>query len=160
MPTANLARGTTFKIYLPRYNTKAALLPDKGPDTPSQKGCETVLLVEGRAVDPENDHQDAQAARVHCCGGFHTGRGYPLAKEYAGDIHLVMTDVVMPEMNGRDLAKNILSLYPSVKCLFMSGYTANVIAHHGVLDEGVNFIQKPFSIKELTLKLREVLDRN
>ena len=53
-----------------------------------------------------------------------------------------MTDVVMPEMNGRDLAKNILSLYPDLKRLFMSGYTANVIAHHGILDEGVNFIQK------------------
>ena len=64
----------------------------------------------------------------------------------------------MPEMNGRDLAKNILSLYPGLKCLFMSGYTANVIAHHGVLDEGVNFIQKPLSKQELTVKVRDVLE--
>jgi YesN/AraC family two-component response regulator len=70
-----------------------------------------------------------------------------------------MTDVVMPEMNGRDLAKNLLSLYPSLKRLFMSGYTANVIAHHGVLDEGVHFIQKPFSINDLAGKVREVLDK-
>ncbi len=69
-----------------------------------------------------------------------------------------MTDVVMPEMNGRDLAKNLLSLYPHLKRLFMSGYTANVIAHHGVLDEGVHFIQKPFSIKGLAAKVREALD--
>ena len=70
-----------------------------------------------------------------------------------------MTDVVMPEMNGRDLAKNLLSFYPHLKRLFMSGYTADVIAHHGVLDEGVNFIQKPFSMKGLAAKVREAMDR-
>jgi FixJ family two-component response regulator len=66
--------------------------------------------------------------------------------------------VVMPEMNGRDLAKNLLSLYPDLKRLFMSGYTANVIAHHGVLDEGVQFIHKPFSKQDLAIKVRKVLD--
>jgi YesN/AraC family two-component response regulator len=64
----------------------------------------------------------------------------------------------MPEMNGRDLANQIEDLYPNIKALFMSGYTANVIAHHGVLDKGVHFIQKPFSKKDLAQKLREVLD--
>lgn len=70
-----------------------------------------------------------------------------------------LTDVVMPEMNGRDLAKNLLALNPQLKCLFTSGYTANVIVHHGVLDEGVFFIQKPFSRKDLAAKVREVLDQ-
>ena len=93
-------------------------------------------------------------------GSSTPGEAIRLAMKHAGDIHLLLTDVVMPEMNGRDLAKNILSLNPSLKCLFMSGYTANVIAHHGILDEGVNFIQKPFSIEDLTVKLREVLDCN
>jgi FixJ family two-component response regulator len=64
----------------------------------------------------------------------------------------------MPEMNGRDLAKNLLALYPDLKRLFMSGYTADLIAHHGVLDQGVHFIQKPFSIKNLAAKVREALD--
>ena len=64
----------------------------------------------------------------------------------------------MPEMNGRTLAKNLLSLYPHVKRLFMSGYTANVIAHHGVLEEGVHFIQKPFSAESLAIKVRDALD--
>jgi DNA-binding NtrC family response regulator len=86
------------------------------------------------------------------------GAAIALAREHAGDIHLLMTDVVMPEMNGRDLAKNLLSLYPNLKRLFMSGYTANVIAHHGVLDEGVQFIQKPFAKQDLAVKVREVLD--
>ncbi|MBF0229786.1 MAG: response regulator, partial [Desulfamplus sp.] len=74
-----------------------------------------------------------------------------------GRIDLLMTDVVMPEMNGRDLAKNILSIYPDIKRLFMSGYTADAIAHQGVLDAGVNFIQKPFSKQELSLKIRDAL---
>ena len=73
-------------------------------------------------------------------------------------IDLLMTDVVMPEMNGRDLAGNLLSHYPDLKRLFMSGYTADVIAHHGVLDQGIHFIEKPFSMKELSGKVREVLD--
>jgi len=68
-----------------------------------------------------------------------------------------MTDVVMPEMNGRDLARNLLFLYPDIKRLFMSGYTANVIAHHGLLDEGVHFIQKPFTMQDLATKIRNVL---
>jgi len=83
-----------------------------------------------------------------------------LAEEYPGKIHLLMTDVVMPEMNGRDLAKNLSLILPKLKRLFMSGYTANVIAHHGVLDKGVNFIQKPFTLKDLATKIREVLDKD
>ena len=86
------------------------------------------------------------------------GEAIRIAQEHASEIHLLITDVVMPEMNGRDLAKNLLSLYPHLKRLFMSGYTANVIAHHGVLDEGVNFIQKPFSKETLGAKVRESLD--
>lgn len=71
----------------------------------------------------------------------------------------VVTDVVMPEMNGRDLAKNVLVLYPGLKRLFMPGYTGNVIAHYGVLEVGVSFIQKPSSITDLAAKVREALNR-
>jgi len=81
-----------------------------------------------------------------------------VAKEHAGGIHLLIADVVMPEMNGRNLAENLISLYPGLRRLFMSGYTADVIAHHGVLDEGIHFIQKPFSMQALAAKVREVLD--
>jgi FixJ family two-component response regulator len=70
-----------------------------------------------------------------------------------------MTDVVMPEMNGRDLAGKLTALYPDIRLMFMSGYTANVIAHHGVLDAGVAFIQKPFSMTDLMVKVREVLGK-
>jgi CheY-like chemotaxis protein len=80
------------------------------------------------------------------------GEAIDLAKTHADKIHLLMTDVVMPEMNGRDLAGKIISLYPEIRLLFMSGYTSNVIAHHGVLDDGVAFIQKPFSMADMTEK--------
>jgi two-component system cell cycle sensor histidine kinase/response regulator CckA len=79
------------------------------------------------------------------------------AEEHAGGIHLLITDVVMPEMNGRELSKLLAEIQPGLKCLFTSGYTANAIAHHGVIDEGVNFIQKPFSLHNLAVKIREVL---
>jgi two-component system cell cycle sensor histidine kinase/response regulator CckA len=81
-----------------------------------------------------------------------------LAKEHPTDIHLLVTDVVMPEMNGRDLAKALLSFDPRIKRLFMSGYTADVIAHHGVLAKGVHFIQKPFSRRDLAAKVRQALE--
>lgn len=86
------------------------------------------------------------------------GEAMRIAREHAGDIHLLITDVIMPEMNGRDLAKNVMSFHPGIKRLFMSGYTADVIAHHGVLEDGVHFIQKPFSTRVLTAKVRAVLD--
>ena len=88
------------------------------------------------------------------------GEAIRLAGEHSSGIHLVLTDVVMPEMNGRDLAEQLQSLYPGKKVLFMSGYTADVIVHRGVLDEGVNFIQKPFSMKDLAVKVQEVLRRS
>lgn len=89
--------------------------------------------------------------------GFHHIATIASPKSFTIRIDLLMTDVVMPEMNGLDLARQLTSLYPDIKLLFMSGYTDNMIAHHGVLDEGVAFIQKPFSIKDLADKVRRVL---
>ncbi|SPF47967.1 PAS/PAC sensor hybrid histidine kinase (fragment) [Syntrophobacter sp. SbD1] len=81
-----------------------------------------------------------------------------LFEEHPGDLHLLITDVVMPEMNGRELAEQLRAIRPDLKCLYMSGYTADLIAHRGILDEGVNFIQKPFRSDELAAKVRQVLD--
>ena len=82
-----------------------------------------------------------------------------IAAKYPEKIQLLMTDVIMPEMNGRDLARNILAVYPDIRWLFMSVYTADVIAHHGVLDKGVHFIQKPFTMQELSEKVKAALAR-
>ena len=81
-----------------------------------------------------------------------------LSEEHPGDLHLLITDVVMPEMNGRELAEQLGAIRANLKCLYMSGYTADVIAHRGILDEGVNFIQKPFGSDDLAAKVRQVLD--
>ncbi len=80
------------------------------------------------------------------------------AKNHSGSIELLMSDVVMPEMNGRDLAVKITALFPDIRLLFMSGYSMDVIAHQDVLDDGVAFLQKPFSMEDLMKKVRNVLD--
>jgi PAS domain S-box-containing protein len=151
-------QGTTFKIYLPRHDGKSQL-PTKGPQEAAGRGQETILLAEDEPAILE------MTTRMLECQGYTVlAAGTPdeairLAREYAAEIHLLMTDVVMPEMNGRDLARNLLTSRPHIKRLFMSGYTANVIAHHGMLDAEVCFIQKPFSIRGLAAKVREALDR-
>jgi DNA-binding NtrC family response regulator len=79
------------------------------------------------------------------------------AREYSGSIDLLLTDVIMPEMNGSDLSARLTELHPGVRVLYMSGYTADIISNHGVSDRSVNFIQKPFSVKELIGKVQELL---
>jgi two-component system cell cycle sensor histidine kinase/response regulator CckA len=151
--------GTVFKIYLPRHQTGSDVLLEKGKGQPADRGHETILLVEDDRAILEMTEMMLQRLGYAVLSAETPGEAVRLAKDYGGEIHLLMTDVVMPEMNGRDLAKNILSIHPNLKRLFMSGYTANVIAHHGILDEGVNFIQKPFSRQKLSFKLREALDQ-
>jgi two-component system cell cycle sensor histidine kinase/response regulator CckA len=151
-------QGTTFKIYLPRHATESGRTALMDASQPAARGHETILLVEDEPMilDITAKMLERQGYTVQAAAT--PGEAIRLAREHVGEIHLLMTDVVMPEMNGRDLAKNLLSLYPNLKRLFMSGYTADVIAHHGVLDEGVQFIQKPFSVQTLAVKVRGVLD--
>jgi two-component system, cell cycle sensor histidine kinase and response regulator CckA len=150
-------RGTTFKIYFPRFLTKANMPQEKIEDHPTERGYETILLVEDERALLDMTTLMLKGLGYKVVTARTPGEAIEIARKHSGEIHLLLTDVVMPEMNGRDLAKNILSIYPNIRRLFMSGYTANVIAHHGVLDEGVNFIQKPFSMKALGAQVREVL---
>jgi DNA-binding NtrC family response regulator len=83
---------------------------------------------------------------------------FTVAGAYTDEIKLLITDVVMPNMSGRDLAKELIALYPGLTSLFMSGYPSNIITPHGVLDDGINFIEKPFSIQALAAKVRQALD--
>lgn len=152
-------KGTTFRIYLPRHEFEKEQVRKKDPLPPDARGSETILLVEDEPVILRMTTKMLELLGYTVLGVNSPGEGIRMAREHAGEIHLLVTDVVMPEMNGRDLARNLLTLYPNLKLLFMSGYTANVIAHHGVLDEGVNFIQKPFARKDLASKVREALDK-
>jgi len=151
-------QGTAFKIYLPRNTTETGRTTKNDTAQPAARGHETILLVEDEPMilDITIKMLERQGYTVQAAAT--PGEAIRLAREHAGEIHLLMTDVVMPEMNGKALAKNLLSLYPNLKRLFMSGYTSDVIAHHGVLDEGVQFIQKPFSVQTLAVKVREMLD--
>jgi two-component system, cell cycle sensor histidine kinase and response regulator CckA len=151
-------QGATFTIYLPRHVGKAGQTCTGGHAEALMRGHETILLVEDEHSILKLTKRMLETQGYTVLSASLPGEAMRLAKEHIGEIHLLMTDVIMPEMNGRDLAKNVLSIYPFIKRLFTSGYTADVIAHQGVLDEGVHFIQKPFSMQDLAAKAREVLD--
>jgi PAS domain S-box-containing protein len=158
---SELEKGTTFRIYLPpQHIFNADRVPKENGAKPAERGHETILLVEDELMILNMTTTMLRHQGYKVLPAATPGQALLLAREHAGQIHLLMTDVIMPEMNGRDLARNMFSLYPNLKCLFMSGYTADVIAHHSVLDAGVHFIQKPFILRHLTAKIREVLDKN
>jgi DNA-binding NtrC family response regulator len=143
-------------VYLPRHIGENGRKEKLGNGETHHGHGETVLVVED------------EAAILRLTSRILTDLGYTvltankpleaveLARQHA--IDLLLTDVIMPEMNGKDLAEQLVALHPNLKCLLMSGYTANVIASHGVLDEGIHFIQKPFSAKSLAAKVRETLE--
>lgn len=150
--------GTSFKIYLPRHGESIGeQVAEPAKETPRSAG-ETILLVEDEAAIASACRTilEELGYRVLATGSPH--EALLLAGDHRNEIRLLLTDVVMPEMNGRQLAEQIALTIPGIRCLYMSGYTANVIAHHGVLDEGINFIQKPFSIHTLGEKVRMVLN--
>ncbi len=152
-------QGSIFKIYLPRVEEIARQTSEPEP-AEKLDGTETVLLVEDeesilllgkkalerygyKVIEARNPRQALEAARSR-----------------EGPIDLLLTDVIMTEMNGKELKESVEALRPGIKALYMSGYTTNVIMHRGILDENVNFLQKPFSVKGFVAKVREVLDRN
>jgi len=152
-------QGTTFRIYLPRHVGKTDLMQKADLVEPAARGHETILLVEDDPVILKMTKMMLEKQGYTVLAANTPVEAIRLAGEHLDKIHLLITDVIMPEMNGPDLAKNILPFNPNIKHLFMSGYTANVIAHHGVLDVGVHFIQKPFSKQDITAKVRDALDK-
>lgn len=150
-------RGTTFKLYLPRVE-RGVKQPYKELHESRPRGTETVLLVED---EPQVRNLAALVLR---------DRGYEVleascgdealraARQHAGKIHLLLTDVVMPQMSGKELAEQVTNAISDIKVLFASGYTDDAIVHHGVLDADMNFIQKPFTPNSLATKVRQVLD--
>ena len=149
--------GTTFKIFLPRYAGEMALAQKEDAVEPLLRGNEVILLVEDEPAILEMTSIMLENLGYTVLIAVTPGEAIRLAGEYNAQIDLLLTDVVMPGMNGRDLAQNMMHFHPGIKLLFMSGYTADIIAHQDVLDDGVNFIQKPFSAKGLADKVREAL---
>jgi len=150
--------GTTFKIYLPRCADEEVAAEEAAEKKPSERGYETILLVEDEAMLLDLGQQMLEALGYTVLAAQWPEEALRLAKEDNGEIDLLLTDVIMPRMNGQDLAAQLKKTHPKLKCIFMSGYTADVIARNNVLAEGVQFIQKPFSTHELAAKLRRVLE--
>ena len=153
-------KGTTFKIYLPRFAASAveAKVENK-TEIPKGHG-QLVLLVEDEEVILKVGEAMLTRLGYRVLAATAPSEALRQARAHAGEIELLITDVIMPEMNGRDLATRLVGVIPGLKCLFTSGYSADIIAHHGVLDEKINFIQKPFSFLELAVKVSKVMDQN
>ena len=155
---SELGKCTSVKIYLPRHEGKAAQIEWEST-TKIPQGCgETILVVEDNLQILKLAQKILQGLNYTVLIADTPKGAMGLVKEHTGKIHLLITDVIMPEMNGRELSEQLQSIFPDLKCIFMSGYTANAIAHHGVLDEGVHFVQKPFSKHDLATIVRKVLD--
>lgn len=151
-------QGTTFNIYLPRFISKAKPLSIHVPVQTPARGHETILLVEDEPAILKMTTILLEHQGYTVLAASSPGEAMRLAGEHSGQIDLLLTDVIMPEMNGRELAQNLSSICPNLKRLFMSGYPGNVITRHGVLDASECFIQKPFSLYDLGTKLREAIE--
>jgi CheY-like chemotaxis protein len=155
-------RGATFRVYFPRQTAEAPSAPSRievsDAAAPPPTGSETLLLVEDEEV--VRHQTQALLARLGyvVLAAAASDEALRLMQLNAGMIDLLVSDVVMPEMNGRDLARRLTVVQPGLKCLFVSGYSDDVIAHHGVLDKDVHFLAKPFDMAALARKVREVLD--
>ncbi len=151
-------QGTTFEVYLPRVEKPVEKSAKTKEPVKSLTGTETILLVEDDEMVRKVAHEGIKGygykVLVANCGK----EALKICEENKGPIHLMLTDVVMPEMSGPKLAEHLQDLRPEIKVLYMSGYTDAAIVHHGVLDKGMNFIQKPFTPETLAVKVRGVLD--
>jgi len=152
------AKGSAFKVYLPRVEGATAVPAERKEKVAALPGTETILLVEDEVGVRELAEELLKQQGYDVLTAKDTDDAQNIATRRAGKIHLLLTDVVMPGMSGRELAKQITSRYPQTRVLYMSGYTDNVIATGGVLEGGMAFLQKPFTPRGMAAKVREVLD--
>jgi CheY-like chemotaxis protein len=150
--------GTVFKVYLPRVEEVADSIEQKEIDGAPSRGSETVLLAEDSASLREMARKYLESVGYTVLEAASGKEALQQAKEFAGHIDLLLTDVVMPEMSGPELACQMSVLRPGIKVIFTSGYTDDAIARQGILDPSVVFIQKPYRPKALARKIRELLD--
>jgi PAS domain S-box-containing protein len=151
-------RGTSFKIYLPRLEEEMDEAPAPAPVGPAPTGSETVLLVEDEPALRTLIHEVLRGAGYRMLQGATPDEALAVAAAHQGTIHLVLTDVILPSMSGREMADALRTLRPETRALFMSGYTDDAISHHGILEPGTHFMEKPFTSDALLRKVREILD--
>jgi PAS domain S-box-containing protein len=155
---SEVGKGTTFKIYLPRVDEP---LDERRKEVIGEIPCgsETILVVEDEMAVRKLAVRLLEKLGYKVLEASDGGQAFLLCERYSDPIHLILSDVVMPGMSGRDLVERLQKIHPEMKVLYMSGYTDNVIIHHGVLKKGIEFIQKPFTFESLARKVREVLDK-
>ncbi|MBI5904409.1 MAG: response regulator [Deltaproteobacteria bacterium] len=156
--TSEVGKGTTVRIYLPRVEGEKARVVEDPASEEFPGGTETVLLVEDEEMVRELGARVLERLGYKVLMASGGAEAVAVAREFSGGIDLLLTDVVMPGMNGSELASQLILLHPDMKVLFTSGYTENAIVHHGVLDEGVSFIWKPYTPSSLAWKIRGVLN--
>jgi two-component system CheB/CheR fusion protein len=157
---SELGHGTTFQIYLPRLAGAATTPASDGRPERSLRGTETILVVEDEPMVRRLTQNILEDEGYRVLPASNGPEALQLMKEYQGAIHMLLTDVIMPRMSGREVADRMASQRPDARVLFMSGHTEDAIVHHGVLDPGVAFLGKPFTPLGLLAKVREVLDGN
>ncbi len=157
--TSHPGKGTTFDLFLPTDTEPSPPATAESRQKSPSGGAETLLVVEDEAAILEMVQDMLENMGYQVLPANTPSQAIDIGKTHPDNIDLLMTDVIMPEMNGKDLARNLVAVYPGLKTLFMSGYTADVIAHHGILEKNVAFIQKPFSMNELADRVRDVLDK-
>ena len=149
--------GTTFKIYLPRVDAHV-VDPEPSLRAGRRPATETILLVEDQTSGREMIAELLAAEGYRVLSAADGNEARELVRRSPERIDLLLTDVVMPRMGGNDLARALAIDQPKMRVLYMSGYTSDVITHHGVLDEGVSFLQKPFAPARLSERVRQILD--
>jgi two-component system cell cycle sensor histidine kinase/response regulator CckA len=155
---SELGHGSSFKVYLPRLDDAADELSGREQDHQIKKGSETILLVEDEEMVRELSEEILRDHGYKVLVATNGEEAIRVCERYAGPIHLVVTDVVMPKMSGPELAHRLALLRPTAKTLFLSGYTNASMTHSDLLNQDAEFLQKPFSEEVLTRKVREILD--
>ena len=150
-------KGTTFKVYLPRVDENVEELKLSHINGDTAQRAETILLVEDAELVRNVTKEMLITSGYKVLEADSGAAAILICEQHQEPIHLLLTDVVMPNMSGRELADRLIVLHPEMRVVYMSGYTQDTIVHHGVLDEGINFIEKPFSAEALSLKVRDVL---
>jgi signal transduction histidine kinase/ActR/RegA family two-component response regulator len=155
---SEVGKGSTFKVYLPRAQKMVKKCKPKEVAPAIAKGTETILLVEDEEAVRTMISRVLQGSGYMVLEACQGKEAIEVCQKHPGPIHLMVTDVIMPQMSGRELAERLSSIRPKMKVLFMSGYPDNAIVHHGVLDPGTAFLQKPFTLTALENKVREALE--
>ena len=155
---SEVGRGTTFKIYLPQVNEVVDVRKTEAVSTAVAGGTETVLLAEDEKLVRKFVRSILEKNGYTVLEAHHGSEALRVALQHPGPIHLLLTDMVMPLMDGKLLAQRMVGLRPGIRVLYMSGYSENAVVHHGVLESGTAFIEKPFTVETLARKVREALD--